>query len=437
MKAAATLFEQGLADPRGLEYREIEIAVGNPWDGGGYPLKTHGWILPNDGKNGHFAVGWNGLVYPVMSLGHSANLHNDWEAISQGKDHNSMMVWRSVSEANAVNFGVLEPLKVVLLLRLGETELARELWKLAPQDKKDPYLALAGDWTWNAFERAVTAHMRGDDRLALADARMLSKIQPLIEAEAKQRGFKPDTDYSNFLFFFNSPFFNRLLPLLTDCERRVANQKNPSPPQNGIAALIEDLQNVDARQWEQPGGVSLAGDPRVQALVKHGNEVVEPLLDAMENDTRLTRSVSFSRNFHRSRHLISVSEAAYAALVDLLRVDLRTLGEDGKPLSWKELATKVRAYWAKMGDLSPNERFYAMLRDDKAGKDQWLQAAVNIVRPTDVESHGGWTTIPMREPGQKVVLRGESLREGRSPSVSQLLAQRSDDIAAIRTNSSC
>jgi hypothetical protein len=75
-KAAATLFEQGLADPRGLEYREIEIAVGSPWDGGGYPLKTHGWILPNDGKDGQFAVAWNGLVYPVMSLGHSANLHS-------------------------------------------------------------------------------------------------------------------------------------------------------------------------------------------------------------------------------------------------------------------------------------------------------------------------------------------------------------------------
>ncbi|HYW72438.1 MAG TPA: hypothetical protein VE961_15485, partial [Pyrinomonadaceae bacterium] len=334
--AAATLFEQGLADPRGLEYREIEIALGNPWNGGGYPHKTHGWILPNGGKDGQFAVAWNGLVYPVMSLGHSANLHNDWEAISQGKDRNSMMVRRSVSEANAVNFGVLEPLKVVLLLRLGETELALRLWKLAPQDEKDPYLDLAGDWTWNAFERAATAHMRGDDHLAFADARMLSKIQPLIEAEAKQRGFKPDTDYSNFPFFFNSPFFKQLLPLLADCERRVANQKNPSLPKNDIAALIEDLQNVDARQWGQPGGVSLAGDPRVQALVKRGNEVVEPLLYAMENDTRLTRSVSFGRDFHRSRHLISVSEAAYAALVDLLRVDFRTYGEDGKPLSWKE-----------------------------------------------------------------------------------------------------
>jgi hypothetical protein len=426
-KAAAKLFEQGLADPRGLEYREIEIAVGSPWDGGGYPLKTHGWILPNDGKNGQFAVAWNGLVYPIMSLGPSANLHNDWEAKSKGEDRNSIMGRGSVSEASAVHFEILEPLKVVLLLRLGETELARRLWELVPHDEKDPYLALAGDWAWNAFERATTAHMRGDDRLALADARMLAKIQPLIEAEAKQRGFKPDTDYSK----------KQLMALLADCERRVAkaNQNNPSLPKNDFAALIDDLQNVDARQWGQPGGVSLARDPRVEVLVKRGNEAVEPLLDAMENDTRLTRSVSFGRSFHRSRHLISVSEVAYAALVDLLRFDFRTYGEGGKPLSWKEMATQVRAYWAKMGDLSPAERFYAMLRNDKAGKDQWLQAAANIVQPTDVESHDGWTTVPKREPGQEVVLRGESLRDGRTPSVSQLLAQRSDDIAAIRTNS--
>jgi len=426
--AAATLFEQGLADPRGLEYREIEIALGNPWNGGGYPHKTHGWILPNGGKDGQFAVAWNGLVYPVVSIGHSANLHNDLEVKSEDKDRISMMGRRSVFEANAVHFGVLERLKVVLLLRLGETELALRLWKLAPQDEKDPYLDLAGDWTWNAFERAATAHMRGDDRLALADARMLAEIQPLIEAEAKRRGFKLDTDYYDT--------FKQVRDLLADCERRVANQKNPSLPKNDIAALIDDLQNVDARQWGQPGGVTLADDPRVEALVKRGAEAVEPLLDAMENDTRLTRSVSFGRDFFRSRHLISVSEAAYAALADFLRVGFKPSGEDGKPLSRKEFAARVRAYWAKMGDLSPAERFYAMLKDDKAGKDQWLQAAANIVQPTDVENHGIWTTIPKREPGQKVVLRGESLRDGRTPSVSQLLAQRSDDIAAIRTNSS-
>jgi hypothetical protein len=121
--------------------------------------------LSNDGKDGQFAVAWNGLVYPVISLGHSANLHNDWEVISKGKDRNSMVSLGSVSEANAVHFEILEPLKVVLSLRLGETELARRLWELAPHDEKDPYLALAHDWSWNAFERGATAHMRGDDRL--------------------------------------------------------------------------------------------------------------------------------------------------------------------------------------------------------------------------------------------------------------------------------
>src|SRR5262249_10664800 len=77
----------------------------------------------------------------------------------------------------------------------------------------------------------------------------------------------------------------------------------------------------------------------------------------------------------------------------------------------------------------------AMLKDDKAGKDQWLQAAANIVQPTDVESHGGWTTIPQRDPGQKIVLLGENLRDGRSPSVSPLLATKSSENAGNRHNS--
>src|SRR5262249_17334828 len=157
LKAAVTLFEQDLADPRGLEYREIEIAVGNPWDGGGYPVKTHGWILPAEDKDGQFAVAWSGLVYPVVSVGNAANLHNDWATKSEGKDR-TPMGWPGVSEASAVQFGTPEPLKVVLLLRLGEVELARRLWKPASQDEKDPYLALARDWAWNAFERAATAH---------------------------------------------------------------------------------------------------------------------------------------------------------------------------------------------------------------------------------------------------------------------------------------
>lgn len=436
-KAAATLFEQGLADPRGLEYRDIEIAVGNPWDGGGYPFKTHGWILPEDGKDGQFAVAWNGLVYPLLRVGDAADLHKDWapDATLQNRG----WLFNGTSESVAASPAFPTALKMALLLRLGEAATVNRISKFAKSENADPYLDLANDWAWNAFERAVCAHERGDDRLALADARMLAKIGPLIEVEAKRRGFKPDSDESDSRFPNRKlpylPFLTQLPALLSDSERRVASRKTPPLPKNDIAALIDDLQNVDARQWGQPGGVSLAGDARVQALVKRGGEAVEPLLDALENDARLTRSVSFGRDFFRSRQLISVSEAAYAALADLLRVSFKTYGENGESFSKKELATQIRAYWAKMGALSPAERFYTTLKDDKAGADQWLQAAANLVQPDDVESHGAWTTIPNRQRGQKIHLRGESLRDGRTPSVSQLLARRSDDIAALRTGS--
>lgn len=436
--AAETLFTQGFADPRGLEYREIEIPVGNPWDGGGKPVKTHGWILPEDG-NGKSAVAWNGLVYPVARVGAVADLHKDWASGSQtGQVVN--MGFHDTSEAVMVNSAFPKPLQMALLLRLGEVKTVARLSKnTKTAANADPYLELANDWAWNAFTRAVCAHQRGGDGLALADARLLTKIQPLIEAEAKRRGIKPNSDSSNSRFPDRKlpylPFLQQLPAFLADCERRVA-QPNPSLPKNDIPALIDDLQNVNARQWGQPGGVSLAGDARVAALVKRGNEAVEPLLKTLENDSRLTRSVSFGRDFFRQRHLISVSEAAYAALTDLLRVDFKTYNANGEPLSKKQLATQIRAYWAKMGALSPVERFYATLKDDKAGKDQWMQAAANIVQPADVESHGGWITIPNRKPNQKIKLRGESLRDGRTPSVAQLLARRSDDIARIRTGSS-
>ncbi len=72
----------------------------------------------------------------------------------------------------------LLPLKASLLLRLGEVELAQLVWEawtagMRPGTNddsvhlKDPYLMLAADWGWALFDRAITAHMRGDDQLAL------------------------------------------------------------------------------------------------------------------------------------------------------------------------------------------------------------------------------------------------------------------------------
>src|SRR5947209_2489715 len=66
VRATATLCEQGLADPRGCEYRSIQIAVGSVWGGQAQPVTTSGWVLPaGDGGKPRHAVAWSGLVYPL------------------------------------------------------------------------------------------------------------------------------------------------------------------------------------------------------------------------------------------------------------------------------------------------------------------------------------------------------------------------------------
>ena len=80
VEAAALLFADGLADPRGCEYREIYVTFGTWGTGtgdGGVQL-THGWVLPSkEGENHRFAICWNGLAYPLVNIGAKADLQAD------------------------------------------------------------------------------------------------------------------------------------------------------------------------------------------------------------------------------------------------------------------------------------------------------------------------------------------------------------------------
>lgn len=78
VSAPTALFEQGLADPRGCEYRTIQIAVGGVWGGQAHDVATNGWVLPaaEGGKSRH-AIAWSGLVYPLIGVGGPADLDAD------------------------------------------------------------------------------------------------------------------------------------------------------------------------------------------------------------------------------------------------------------------------------------------------------------------------------------------------------------------------
>ncbi len=208
LSAVDLLYQQGMADPRGCEYREIEVVVGSVWGGDGGTLKVHGWVLPAEAANApRFAVCWNGLVYPAISLGGPAGLKADFDALA-AQDRKAQDEWAKhrgesglpfvrrygvIPEFSAISETEMCPTKICPLLRLGEGKLAEAYWmqlagpaQAAPaapksEDQKerenDPYLSLAHEWAWMAFDRAVCAHMRGDNVVSFDTATLLARAR--------------------------------------------------------------------------------------------------------------------------------------------------------------------------------------------------------------------------------------------------------------------
>ncbi len=188
--ATTTLFDQGMADPRTLPYREIELVIGDVWSGGEV-AKTHGWVLPG----GEYAVAWNGLVYRVKAVFAPADVRADIVALfdadlaaeKQQREENPGWTphrFPATSEAFFTSTLGVGPLKVALLLRLGEDKLAMRMWNaLGDAANKDPYHLIVQDWLWSLYDRGVTAHMRGDDELAIESFRTLPALSERVDAE--------------------------------------------------------------------------------------------------------------------------------------------------------------------------------------------------------------------------------------------------------------
>ncbi|HEY8088288.1 MAG TPA: hypothetical protein VIF09_10600 [Polyangiaceae bacterium] len=480
LDATRAMVGEGLPDPRGLPYRAVELTVGDVWSGGGSPLKTHAWVLPTGADGGPatttFVVAWNGLVYPALSVGEPADLEGDVAAIvaadekmradrardSPGNDfYRFRQAW---PESMSASHASLLPVKAALLLRAGQGKLAEQVWqawtagmrKDTNDDAKhlaDPYLMLVTDWVWAAFDRAVCAHMRGDDPLSLADAEALAALRPVVGAEGVRRGLLAGGDAG----IDEGPlgFLSPVDALLADETRRMARPARPPAPAAGadpgdagppveplskrtVSSLVDDLDLVAARQWGQPGGVSLGEDPVVQALVAKGDEAVEPLLDCLEKDTRLTRSVHFWRDFAHSRSVLGVGEAAYVALAGILDASFFGPGSTGDDLTAhgaegrKKVAAQVRAYWERWRGVPQEERWFRVLASDDLTADRWLEAAESIARPTNVTvvpSSMVWSSTVTTTTGGPPVLRGEVLRAKAGPTVTELMTRRVEMLA--------
>jgi hypothetical protein len=448
--ATGILFDQGVADPRDCEYRHVEVANGSI-------TKTRAFALPGrQDIPGRFVVCWDGLVYPAVTIGDPADLDRDIKNLAahlketrESPDFHRFpqVLWSLPSERQgSYGAGVDDrsPIKLCMLLRLGRAELAETLfaagttWTPEPRardltDYHMSYMTLATDWAGSAFGRLITAHSRGEDVIALDTARKLAKFRDLAAAKADAMGFPRDR--SNRAGPGPAPrfyFLTQLDELLRDHERRAKLAPRPPIPKSGgdpsarIAALIRDLDEIDERQMSSPGSAQPGSSPLVKELIAEGDAAVEPLLEVLESDERLTRSVSSGRGGLFQGWVHPVREAAFAALTGILKThefdDARSLlGNAGNPAARKILAAKMREFWQKTRTVPLVERWYKTLLDDSAGQARWLEAAGAMVQPDRPEG------MPLPKPGTRP-MKGEPLRAGRNPRVSDLMLRRAQDI---------
>ncbi len=361
------------------------------------------------------------------------------------------------NEGSAVSVATLHSIKVCLLLRLGRADLAEVVWAAGTGLPKDPkpagarpkldlnsyglsYLSIARDLAWYRFDRAICAHMRGDDPLALADVRALDALALAVDTKAEAMGFsRPDRQVPPGEVAPYIEFLNQLPEFRDDQERRARERANPPAPVRGegrparVAKLIRDLDQVAARQWGQPGGVVLGESPIIKGLIAEGDAAVEPLIRAFRFDDRLTRSVGFHRDFFRNRHILRVDQAVHTALTGILKTTNFAPPDPNQPgrgpISREELANQIQAYWEKNRAIPVVERWYQTLADDEAGDAAWLEAAGNILQPENIRTVPGGGPFVVTEttpakPGERPRLRGESLRADHEPTVAALMARR-------------
>ena len=360
------------------------------------------------------------------------------------------------SEDSSIAVKSLHPIKVCLLLRLGRADLAEQSGRRAPgcRSPKPPgagpkldlnsygvsYLSLARDLAWYHFDRAICAHMRGDDPLALADVRALDALALAVETKAEAMGFaRPDRQVPAGQVAPYIEFLNQLPEFRDDQERRARSGPTRRPRSRArasnarVAALIRDLDQVAARQWGQPGGVVLGESPICQGPDRPGRRrrrAADPGLPLRRPPDPLGRVPS--RFLPEPAHPAGRPGCLHRADGNPQDHELRP-ARPNEPAAGRSAAspspTRSRPTGNRTGRYPLVERWYLTLADDEAGDAAWLEAAGNIIQPENVRTIPGGGVFTVTEttpvkPGTQPRLRGESLRKNHEPTVAALMARR-------------
>ena len=431
--ALRIMMDGGLPDPIGLPYHKVTLVTGNCYSGYDGANETEAWLLPDKGDKTAYAIAWNGLIYPIIEDIGKADLKKSVELMIDTAEEDRGN-WFDTGEATQVSLGTYSLIHGLYLTRLGFPEAAKQLLDSRERPLTPPLLEseIALQWIWNHYERAVCAHMRGDPALVLASLSSFEKasqsLAPVIKKSEQGAGFLESWEEG-------------MIPLRKESTLRLKEGKSGwldldefLGKDPDVTSLIEALARIAIPQAGQPADVPLWESKIVKTLVARGKDAMDPLLTCLENDDRLTQSVHFWRNFHRSRTILGVHEAALYALQDILGKSFFVLASTGDSLSSrdpeyrKKLAEVIRKDWEKYDKTTGVERAFRILKDDDAGIEGWWDAGAALFPVEEYDEKLEEWVLP---PGP---IPGEVLRKHANPSVSDLLERRAEEAGKMVAN---
>ena len=177
-----------------------------------------------------------------------------------------------------------------------------------------------------------------------------------------------------------------------------------------------------------------ADDPLVRGKSADGNrlgrlfrpyrdEAVEPLLECLQHDTRLTRGGDghlYTPFDSSDSSLETADHVAYSVLCEILETSFALVdGNIWIEESRQAIAERIRAHWHKVRNLSPVDGWFEILRDNSQA-DRWAEA---------VEKTIGQPSHPFGGDAKESAARRKAMHEKRNPSMTELLVKRARNLA--------
>jgi hypothetical protein len=384
-KLLAGMIEQFLFDPRGTRRVRVKTAERMP-RGETREVEREGWLtIDKDGKPARvFFTDGESIPAPdgkaITALDFVAECRERYRERPAGRDGTG--IGDAVCRAILRNQEGQEHSDLVLaawLSRLGHDGLAAQALAAARRGNEE-IAAVRARLAQSGSKKMIWAHAAHADEEALAHGERLLRLYP----EEVKKGNLPAR------------------AVVEDLRRREKKGSfGPPKPeswpidfptwdlQKRAAFLIEALDEAEVRLWfGSDRSAYFTADQRVAALIRMGDAAVPALIEAVEKDERLTRSVSREPENRGDTdwRLVEAREAALAAVQEVLRVRVLEPGAGAVQLrarnaeEGRQAAARLRAYWKANGHLPFDARMMKVLTDPRSSGEATREAAANLAQ---------------------------------------------------------